>query len=106
MKNLKDMPTEKLQELRDNVSAELLRREKLYLFHEVAKEYMAKGRIQAIKMVRGCLGLGLRDAKLIVDYWAASDNWTTLNPVETFGPAPVATDMYWTRIHPLPVTRQ
>jgi ribosomal protein L7/L12 len=72
--DLKGMNKVQLQELGANVSAELLKRENLQLFHSVGKEYL-NGRIQAIKLVRGALGNGLKEAKSIVDYWASSANW-------------------------------
>jgi ribosomal protein L7/L12 len=72
--DLKGMNKTQLQELGANVSAELLKLEDPKLFHMVGKEYL-NGRIQAIKMVRGALGNGLKEAKGIVDYWASSANW-------------------------------
>jgi ribosomal protein L7/L12 len=72
--DLKGMNKTQLQELGSNVSAELLKLEDPQLFHMVGKEYL-NGRIQAIKMVRGALGNGLKEAKGIVDYWANSSKW-------------------------------
>jgi hypothetical protein len=81
LKKLRDF---ELRILGGNVAAELLKRENRSLFHDTAREFINNGRIPAIKFVRGVLGCGLKDGKEIVDYWVASEGWTTIRSVEVF----------------------
>jgi len=90
MNTLKDMSEKHLRDLAVQISAELLKRDKRSLFHMVAREYLANGRIQAIKVVRDALGNGLKEALVIVDYWISSEHWITFTPVGVFNTVPAS----------------
>jgi ribosomal protein L7/L12 len=80
--NIRTMTTHELDELAYKIVGEKLRREHLSIFHMVAKAYQ-NGKIAAIKCLKDVTGKGLLESKSIVEYWAESEGWGTVDQMFT-----------------------